>query len=71
MVKIPQPTDDDSILQSAMSNLDPSGTLVPGTEAYEVIRDMILGWIERCGPENALDMAKHCAAHLAMWLKAF
>jgi hypothetical protein len=71
MVKVPQPTDDDSILQSAMSLLDPSGTLVPGTEAYDVIRDMTLGWIERCGPENALDMAQHFATHLAMWLKAF
>ena len=56
-------------LSDALALIDPAGTLVPGTEAYDTIRDMILGWMDRCGPEYARCMAKIGAKHLDRWLK--
>ena len=60
---------DDDIILKAMELIDPSGTLVPGTVEYNTIRDMILGWIDECGPDDALDMASKGAKHLDKWLK--
>ena len=62
------PSDRD-ILSEAMQLIDPSGTLVPGTDEYDSIKDMILGWIEERGPDYALDKAKEGSKHLDMWLK--
>ncbi len=68
----PERTDqDDETVSKAMALIDPSGTLVPGTEAYDTIRDMMLKWIEGCGPDNALHMARQGANHLDLWMKGF
>ena len=56
-------------ITKALTLIDPSGTLVPGTDAYETIRDMICGWIDKCGPDYARDMARKGAKHLETWLK--
>jgi hypothetical protein len=66
---IPEQPKEDDTFQKAMAFIDPSHTLVLGTEAYDSIRDMILGWIDQCGPNDTLDMAKKGAVHLDMWLK--
>lgn len=50
-----------------MALIDPSGTLVPGTDAYAVIEEMILRWIDECGPEYALRMAEAGVEHLERW----
>jgi hypothetical protein len=63
-----QPTNDD-ILSQAMALIDPSRTLVLGTELDGTIRYMILGWIEQFGPEYALQMAQSCEKHLERWGK--
>jgi len=60
---------DDDIVLKAMGLIDPSGTLVPGTIKYKTIRDMIFGWIDECGPDYALDMARKGSKHLDLWLK--
>ena len=56
-------------VHEAMKLIDPSGTLVPGTEAYDAVRGMVLEWIDQCGPDYALDMAERSAKHLDLWLK--
>lgn len=66
----PQRTDQDGdTISKAMALIDPSGTLVSGTEEYELIRDMIVRWIEGCGPDNALYMARQGASHLDQWIR--
>jgi hypothetical protein len=62
------PSEKDTLSQ-ALELIDPSGTLQPGTEQYDYIRDMIQRWIDECGPENALQMAQKGAKHLDHWLK--
>jgi len=52
-----------------MAFIDPSHILLLGTDAYDSISDMVLGWIDQFGPNDALDMAKKGAVHLDMWLK--
>ena len=65
-----QRTDKDgATFSQALKLMNPSGTLVPGTNEYDSIKDMIIGWIDECGSECALDMAKMGAVHLDMWLK--
>lgn len=65
-----QQTDkDDRTCSEALKLMNPSGTLVPGTDEYDLIRDMILGWIDECGPDCALDMARKGVKHLDSWLK--
>jgi len=65
---IPEQPKEDEIFHQAIALIDPSHTLVLGTESYDSIRDMILGWIDQFGPNNTLDMAKKGAVHLDMWL---
>ena len=60
---------DGDTVSKAMALIDPSGTLVPGTVEYNTIRDMILGWIDECGPDYAIDMASKGAKNLDKWLK--
>lgn len=62
------PFNDDFFLQ-AMALIDPSHTLVLGTEAYDTIKDMIFSWVEEFGPEYALQMAQSGEKHLERWRK--
>ena len=66
---IPEKPKEDGTFQKAMTFIDPSHTLVLGTEPYDSVRDMILGWIDEFGPNCTFDMAKKGAVHLDMWLK--
>ena len=52
-----------------MALIDPSGTLVPGTDEYDMIMDMVVKWIDGCGPDNAIYMARQCAMHFDKWIK--
>lgn len=52
-----------------MRRIDPDATLVPGTLEYDTIKDMIICWLEQCGPEYALFMAEVGAKHLDRWRK--
>ena len=56
-------------LSRALKIIDPSGTLVPGTDEYESIKDMILKWMDECGSDYALNMARRGGKHLDRWLK--
>lgn len=58
----------DETLTKALTQIDPSGTLVPGTDEYGTIKDMILGWMDECGQDYALDMARKGAKHLDSWM---
>jgi hypothetical protein len=60
---------DDETVPKAMGLIDPSGNLVPGTELYDLIREMIIKWIDGCGPDNALYMARQGARHFDKWIK--
>ena len=55
-------------ITKALTLIDPSSTLVPGTDEYGTIKDMILGWIKECGQDCALDMARKGAKHLDSWM---
>jgi hypothetical protein len=46
-------------ITKALTLIDPSGTLVPGTVEYKTIKGMILSWIDECGPDCALAMARN------------
>ena len=59
----------DETITKAMALIDPSGTLVPGTDEYDLIRAMIVKWIDGCGPDNALYMARQGAEHFDKWIK--
>ena len=61
---IPEQPKEDEIFHQAMALIDPSHSLVLGTEIDNTIRYMILGWIEQFGPEYALQMAHSCEKHL-------
>ena len=69
MKTIPQQPSDDSVLAQAFKLIDPSGTLVPGTEDYDTIKLMIQGWIREYGRNRALCMARLGAKHLNGWRK--
>jgi hypothetical protein len=56
-------------MSQAIALIDPSHTLVLGTELDDTIRYMILGWIEQFGPEYALEMAQSCEKYLERWEK--
>jgi hypothetical protein len=56
-------------LTNALEVIDPSGTLVPGTRQHNRISSMIREWIDHCGPEYALCMAKEGAKRLDRWRK--
>ena len=65
-----QPTVEDTV-SKALELIDPSGTLVPGTIEYKTIRDLILRWIDECGPDYAICMAEVGAEHLERWRNYF
>jgi hypothetical protein len=69
MKTIPQQPYEDNVLAQAIKLIDPSGTLVPGTEDYATIRLMIQGWIGQYGRNRALCMARLGAKHLNSWRK--
>jgi len=68
-IMIPEQPKEDEIFHQAMDYIDPFHTLMLGTESYDSVRDMILGWIDQFGPNDTLHMAKKGAMHLDMWLK--
>ena len=63
------PNNPDNHLSEALKLIDPTGSLKPGTDAYETIRCMVQGWIREHGPNRALCMARIGAKHLASWRK--
>ena len=69
MAKELEPEIENDALTKALTLIDPSGILVPGTEEHDSIRDMIRGWIDECGPVHALAMARKGAEHLGSWLR--
>ena len=69
MDTIPPQPDKDSTINMALKLIDPSGTLVPGTEDYDTIRLMIQGWLGQYGRNRALCMARLGAKHLDGWRK--
>ena len=52
-----------------MNVIDPSGTLVPGTDAYDTIRCLLNGWIRQYGYSRALCMARICRKRIGRWRK--
>lgn len=60
---------EENLVLEAMRRIDPDATLVPGTLEYDTIKDMIICWLEQCGPEYALFMAEVGAKHLDRWRK--
>ena len=69
METIPLQPNEDNVIAQAIKLIDPSGTLVPGTEEYDTIRCMIQGWIRQYGQSRALCMARLGAKHLDGWRK--
>ena len=69
METIPQQPKEDNVLAQAFQLIDPSGTLVPGTEDYDTIKLMIQSWIRQYGRNRALCMARLAAKHLDGWRK--
>ncbi len=69
MEPIPQQPNEDSTLNMALKLIDPSGTLVPGTEDYDTVKLMIQGWMREYGRNRALCMARLGAKHLNSWRK--
>jgi hypothetical protein len=65
----PDQSNNAKTMSQAIALIDPSHTLVLGTELDDTIRYMILGWIEQFGPEYALEMAQSCEKHLERWGK--
>jgi hypothetical protein len=55
--KLERNTEKDT-LSRALTIIDPSETLVPGTDECESIKNLILRWIDECGSDFALDMAR-------------
>lgn len=69
METIPPQPNEDNVLAQAFKLIDPSGTLVPGTEPQDTIKLMLEGWIRQYGPNHALCMARLGAKHLDSWRK--
>ena len=69
METIPLHPSETNVLAQAFKLIDPSGTLVPGTEDYDTIKLMIQGWIREYGRNRALCMARLGAKHLDGWRK--
>jgi hypothetical protein len=59
----------DDTLSKALTLIDPAGTLVPGSRQHNRISSLIREWIDQCGPEYALCMAKDGSEHLDRWRK--
>lgn len=60
---------EDDTLSKALRVIDPSGTLVPGTRQHNRISSLIREWIDQCGPDYAICMAKVGSEHLDRWRK--
>ena len=56
-------------LSRAMSLIDPGDTLRPGSREYANVRHLVRDWIDQCGSEQALFMARIGARHLDRWRK--
>lgn len=56
-------------LSDAIKLIDPSGTLVPGTQEHDTVSYMLQDWIDQNGPDKALCMAYLGATHLDRWRK--
>jgi hypothetical protein len=69
MEMIPEHPHENNVLAQAFKLVDPSGTLVPGTEDYDTIKLMLQGWIRQYGRNRALCMARLGAKHLHRWRK--
>jgi hypothetical protein len=69
MEPIPQQPNEDSTLNMALRLIDPSGTLVPGTEDYDTVKLMIQGWMREYGRNRPLCMTRLGAKHLNSWRK--
>jgi hypothetical protein len=66
--KLERNTEDDT-LSRALKIIDPTGTLEPGTRQYCRIRSMIREWIDHCGTDYAICMARVGSEHLDRWRK--
>jgi hypothetical protein len=63
-----QPNDKETIAK-ALALIDPEKTLVQGTREHDRISDLIRCWIDECGQDYALCMARKGAKHLDRWRK--
>ena len=45
------------------------GSLESGSRKYDVIVEMIEGWLHHHGPEKALEMTRKGARHIDVWRK--
>ena len=59
----------EATLVKALAQIDPKKTLVPGTQAHKTIRGLRCEWIDQCGPDQAIFMARMGANHLERWRK--
>ena len=64
-----QPATGTDPLSNALKLIDPTGTLVPGSQEHDTVSYMLQGWIDRNGPDQALCMARMGATHLESWRK--
>jgi hypothetical protein len=60
---------EDRTIAEAIALIDPQKTLVPGTGEYDRICELIRCWIDECGNDYALCMARKGANHLDRWRK--
>jgi hypothetical protein len=56
-------------LSDALKLIDPSGTLVPGSQEHDMVSYLLQGWIDQSGPDQALCMARMCRKRLGRWRK--
>jgi hypothetical protein len=67
-IRSPKPNEDE-IVAKALALIDPEKTLVPGTREHARIGDLVRCWIDECGQDYALCMARKGANHLDRWRK--
>ena len=65
------PIDENDTLSDAIKVIDPSGTIVPGSDAHDTIRCMLRDWIHQYGKSRALCMARLGKKRLGRWRKFF
>ncbi len=64
-----QPTSKNDHISNALKLIDPTGTLVPGSQEYDTVSCMLKGWIDQNGADRALCMAQICRKRLGKWRK--
>ena len=69
LAMIPERSFEDETLARAMALIDPGDTLRPGSRAYATVRNLVRDWVDQCGSEQALFMARIGARHLDRWRK--